>query len=166
MLQPLADLALQPLEWKCVGVFTDSSWDLWATTTRLGGLRLGAMRMSGTAEVGSAHWKLYQVGILGGQIRMRADGAKVDAAVFSKKWYRGRVKLETGRELEWGPTNFWATRWAFTSENRQVVLEFRRKGWLGRAMTVTVAPESRGAGDLGVLLVLGQFLMIRRAQAH
>lgn len=165
MLQPLAEVALQPLEWKCLGVFTDSSWALWAPGVRLGELRLGAMRMSGTAELGTNHWKLYQVGILGGQIRMRADGAKTDAAVFTRKWYRGRVKLETGRELEWGPTNFWATRWAFTSENRQPLVTFRRH-WLGRAVSATVAPEARGAGDLGVLLVLGQFLMIRRAQAH
>ena len=164
MLQPLAELAKEPLEWKCIGI-TDSSWDLRGAGGVAGTLRLGALGTSGEAEIAPTKWKIFRMGLFGG-VRVVAAGAHREAASYSQKWYRGRVKLETGRELEWGPTNFWATRWAFTADNRQPVVEFRRKGWLGRANEVVVAPEARGASDLGVLLVLGQFLMIKRARAH
>ena len=162
--QPLAELAKEPLEWKCVGI-TDASWDLYAGASLIGALRLGAMRMSGTAEIAPGRWKIFRMGLFG-SVHVSAEGARTEAAKFSKKWYRGRVKLETGQELEWGPTNFWATRWAWTGENGQPAVEFRRKGWLGRANMALVAPEARAMGELPVLLILGQFLMIRRAQAH
>ena len=164
VLQPLAELVKQPLEWKCKGL-TDAAWDLYSGSDLIGALRLGALRMSGTAEIQPTKWKIFRMGLFG-SVHVSAEGAKSEVAKFSKKWYRGRVKLDTGRELEWGPTNFWATRWAWTGEGGQPMVEFRRKGWMGRANLAHVAPEARGMHELGVLLILGQFLMIRRAQAH
>lgn len=164
MPQPLAELAKEPLEWKCVGI-TDGSWDLYGGGAPIGTLRLGALRMSGAAEIQPAKWKIFRMGLFG-SVHVAAEGAKTEAAKFSKKWYRGRVKLDTGREFEWGPTNFWATRWAWTGENGQPAIEFSRKGWMGRANLAVVSPEARAMPELGVMLVLGQFLMIRRAQAH
>ena len=164
MTGPIAELARDPLEWKAVGL-TDRAWDLYAGGQRSGEMRVGALRSSAAAEIGKAKWKVMTVGLFGKTVVL-AEGAHRETAAFTRKWYRGRVKFDTGRELEWGPTNFWTTRWAFTAENRQPLVLFRRKGFFRRTTVIELAPEARGMGELAVLLIIGQFLMIRRQGAH
>ena len=60
--------------------FTDAAWDLYSGSALIGALRLGAMRMSGTAEIQPTKWKIFRMGLFGSvQERLKVGSGRSGA---------------------------------------------------------------------------------------
>ncbi|HEY2824082.1 MAG TPA: hypothetical protein VGI83_00910 [Gemmatimonadales bacterium] len=169
LLQPLAGLVVEPLEWRRTG-WSDRSWELHAASAVVGELKLeGTFRVRAVGQTSAGRWQIERLGFFGRQIEVRTATGGV-AATVQRGWLgKGRVRLQTGRELNWLPTNFWMNRWAFVGEQGQSFVEFAPGGGVFRRnYLVRVAPEARGMHELPVMIMLGHFLDVlrRRSQRH
>jgi hypothetical protein len=167
-MQSLAELAMEPLEWRCAG-WGDRSWELHAASALLGTLRLeGVFRITARAETDTGQWHLTRTGFFGRRIEVHEAGAMREVASVNRGWLgRATVRFATGREIAWEPINFWTTQWAFLAEHRQPLVEFGRgPGFLKRIYTVKVVRDARGLKELPILVTLGLFLLVLRARSQ
>jgi hypothetical protein len=127
-----------------------------------------------TAETAYGTWTLEQIGILNQRVEVR-DGAtgSLVATYYPKLMGNGVLQFADGRELEWEPTNFWNTDWAFfaATDGQPVALEegvehARWRDMFKTQFTVTIDQwQSWSPAELALLAALGLYLIILRQQA-
>lgn len=125
---------------------------------------------TGTTKVGQ--WTFDRPRIFCQDIEIRVVGSDVTRngiprhsetpyGVFYPNWKGGgRVELANGRTLDWAPTNFWATQWAFTDQLDTTLVQFENTSRLFReSVEVTYVQPRLAEADRALLLLLGYYLI-------
>lgn len=149
----------------------DRYYELHDAATLLGtlawqGLLSGLVR----AETARHVWDMQEHGFLNRRVEVREPETEaLVATYFPKLMGDGILQLADGRELQWEPTNFWATNWSFFGPNDQPVVAFsegvlgaRWKDMFKTQFTVTVDRAVWPDDDVELLVMLGLYLIILR----
>jgi hypothetical protein len=161
------------LEWTQPRAF-DRYFELRAGDELVGTLQWEGMLSSlATARTAHGGWTLEQPGILNQRVEVRELHSDSLVATFTPKLMgNGILAFDDGHELEWEPTNFWATNWSFFdgADQPSVSLQEGVEGARWRDMfktqfTVTVDGEEWTSPHQVLLAALGLYLIILRQQA-
>ena len=126
-----------------------------------------------TAETAHGAWTLEQPGILNQRVEVReASTGRPVASFYPKLTGSGVLEFVDGPDLEWEPTNFWATNWSFYDESDSPSLAMeegvqgsRWRDMFKRQFTVTVDHAQWTPAELAMLAALGLYLIILRQEA-
>ena len=118
-----------------------------------------------TAATAAGTWTFKRVGFWHPRITVRAPGADDDRAVFDPSWTgSGSLTVAGGPTFRWKATNFWYTRWDWQTADGAVALHFANQQGLARLEgQVGVEPAGRGLPELDLLITLGWYLIVLRA---
>jgi hypothetical protein len=173
-MKPFPKTGATPLEWIQPRSF-DRYYELRAGDDLLGTLRWERM-LSDLAIAETAHgtWTIEQIGLLNQRVEVREAGTeRLVATHIPKLMGDGVLEFVDGRELEWEPTNFWATDWSFFdgSDHSPLALQegveaSRWKDFFKTQFTVTVEQQASWTpARLALLATLGLYLIVMRQQA-
>jgi len=133
--------------------------------------RLWYQRRSGAQGcAGEGRWRFSRAGFWHPRVIIEAAGSRREIARFTTRWLgTGSLEMPDGARFHWGPSNFWQSQWAWQDGAGAPLLRFGRGGghtWgPGKAAgSVTVDEASRTLPELPLLLLLGWYLELLRAQ--
>jgi len=115
-----------------------------------------------TAESADGCWTFKRIGFLQTSVTIRACGADTEIATFKPHSWTGggTLELPDGREYR-ANSNFWMTRFGFTTVEGQPLVEFQRIGGvLKLSSTVEIHPAAREAPELPWMVMLGWYLTV------
>jgi len=114
------------------------------------------------AEATSGTWTFKRSGFLRPKVTVRVPESDTEVAVFAAGWGgEGTLSLSNGRSYHWQSTNFWQSKWAFTNEAGEPIVQFKAEfAFLKLSAEVNVEPVAVALPDLSLLAVLGWYLMV------
>ena len=114
------------------------------------------------AETASGTWTFKRSGFLRPKVTVRVPGSETEVAVFTAGWGgEGTLSLPNGRSYHWQSTNFWQSKWAFTDEAGEPLVQFKAEfAFFKLSAEVNVKPGAVALPDLSLLAVLGWYLMV------
>jgi hypothetical protein len=107
-------------------------------------------------------WVFDRPRILSRDIEVREAKSNALVAVLHVRW-TGDATLEfaDGHTVDWSPTNFWQTRWAFFDENEHALISFVDTSRLLEARSaVAFHTSDLSARESALLTMFGRYLMI------
>lgn len=161
-----SSLLSRSLEWVQPRIF-HQEYELLADGQRVGKLWFeGIFRMTATAEVEGQRWTLKHKGCFRHRVIATEPGWESPVAVMERGWSSAGVLqlTATGRRFRWKKGNFWGTEWAFLSDDEQVLVRFKFKGFFKKGVIVQVDPVAGQVTELPLLLVFGWYLMVLQMQ--
>jgi hypothetical protein len=115
-----------------------------------------------TAESADGCWTFKRVGFLQTSVTIRACGADAEIAIFKNSSWTGggTLALPDGREYR-ANSNFWMTRFGFTTLDDQPLVEFQRIGGLLKlSSTVEIHAAAERIPELPWMVMLGWYLTV------
>ena len=113
-----------------------------------------------TATAAGGAWTFKRSGFFAPIVTARAVGQDANIALYRPHWSHRRGTLSLGAEqLELRPVNFWGTRFALCSGERELI-SFENTGLVHRGANVTVSEWARSRADLPLLLTLCWYLLV------
>lgn len=158
-MRSITDYADQELRWT-----QPSGWER-AYELRAGEELLATLRFLGgtlaEAETAEGRWTLEREGFLRTRVTVRAPGSDTDLAVFRPHWAGGGDLVGgLGEGLEFASASFWHSEWVWRAEDR-VLISYRGPGGLLKAnAAMELAPEAGALPNVGLLAVLGWYLLL------
>jgi hypothetical protein len=115
-----------------------------------------------TGAYGEAEWTFKRAGFLSPRVSIRESGTETDIAIFTPTWTgRGWLVFDSGRRYHLRPTNFWATEWAFeTEDGSQTVVLSGSHGLFKQGGHARVAESAASLPQTPVMLLLIWYLRI------
>jgi hypothetical protein len=114
------------------------------------------------AESPEGRWTFERPRVLSRDVEVR-DAATDDViAILHVRW-TGDATLEfaDGGTVDWSPTNFWQTQWAFFDNSEQALISFADTSRLLEARTaVTYHSSALSAEESALLTLFGRYLMM------
>ena len=107
-------------------------------------------------------WTFDRPRILSREVEVRDAVTNARVAVLHVRW-TGDATLEfaDGHTVDWSPTNFWQTRWAFFDASEQALISFDDTSRLLEARTaVTFHSQDLSNKESALLTLFGRYLMI------
>lgn len=152
----LAQTAGRELEWRQ----TESFHRAYQLT--LDGQEVAALRFEkscgslATGQSPQGRWTFKRTGFLSPKVSVREAGSDSDIAVFTPSWGGGGwVAFRSGRRYHLRHKNFWATEWAFESEDGAPVVALAGPhGLFKHGGNASVSPAAAGLAESTVLLLL------------
>lgn len=119
-----------------------------------------------TAESADGIWTFKRVGFWQTRVTIRKSGSDADIACFKNNTWRngGTLELSEGRKLR-ASTNFWATRYEFSTESGEPLIRYTKIGGLFHMSSqVTILPQAAEIPELPWMVMLGWYLTIMMYQ--
>jgi hypothetical protein len=107
-------------------------------------------------------WTFDRPRILSREVEIRDAESNALVAILYVRW-TGDATLEfaDGRTIDWSPTNFWQTRWAFFDNDERALISFVDTSRLLEARTaVTFYRSGLSEQESALLTLFGRYLMI------
>jgi len=114
------------------------------------------------AQSPEGEWVFDRPRILARDVEIRDAASNALVGVLYVRW-TGDATLEfaDGHTVDWSPTNFWQTQWAFFDDNEQALISFADTSRLLEARTeVTFYRSDLCAKESALLTLFGRYLMI------
>lgn len=113
-------------------------------------------------EFGPDRWTFKRIGFLSPKVSIRKAGSDAGIPIFTPSWTgAGWIAFDTGRRYHLRATNFWATEWAFESEDgTQVVALAGPRGVFKQGGHAWAAESAAGLPETPVLLLLIWYLRV------
>ena len=119
------------------------------------------------AQTSAGAWTFDRPRILSHDVEVREAATAAVVAVVHFKW-TGDATLEfaDGGRLDWAPTNFWQTQWAFFSpasgddKDRALIVFDDTSGFLEARSAVSYRASDLTAEESALLTTLGRYLMM------
>jgi hypothetical protein len=119
------------------------------------------------AQTSAGAWTFDRPRILSHDVEVREAATATVVAVVHFKW-TGDATLEfaDGGRLDWAPTNFWQTQWAFFSpassddKDRALIVFDDTSGFLEARSAVSYRASDLTAEESALLTTLGRYLMM------
>ncbi len=169
-MQPMASFVRTPLYWVQPKTF-DRWFELRAGDQVVATLgwetSCGSLARGSTAQ---GSWTFKRVGFLNPRVTVRQSGSEIDVAVFWPRWLGdGTLELASGAVFRWQSTNFWGTDWMFSAGDGTPLLALKEGSKEGKLSDmfktqslVEIHPEAYDVPDIGLLVLVGWYLMILR----
>jgi len=115
-----------------------------------------------TGECGPNRWTFKRTGFLSPKVSIRVAGSDNAIAMFAPSWTgSGWLAFDSGRRYHLRATNFWATEWAFESEDgTRVIALFGPHGVFKQGGHAHVAESALSLPETPVLLLLIWYLRV------
>jgi len=114
------------------------------------------------AQSTEGEWTFDRPRILSRDIEVRDARSNALVAVLYVRW-TGDATLEfaDGHTVDWSPTNFWQTQWAFFDNDEQALISFADTSGLLEARTaVSFHQPNLPVQESALLTLFGRYLMI------
>ena len=133
------------------------SGDMLAATLRVH----SAFGTLATAESGDGSWTFKRIGFWQHRATIRAKGAETDLALFRNNTWAagGELEFAGGRKYK-AATNFWMTRFEFSTEMDEPLVRFDYGGVFRRSADVQVTASARRLSELPLLVLFGWYLVV------
>ncbi len=155
----LADVTDQDLLWSQPSGW-ERAYDLHAGDELLATLRFRGGTLA-EAQTADGRWTFKREGFLHTRVTVRAPGSDADLAVFRPHWAGGGdVIAGLGAGLEFSAANFWNSEWVWKDQDRVLITYRGPRGLLKAKAAIEIAPEGRRLPNLGLLAVLGWYLIL------
>ena len=114
-----------------------------------------------TAESADGCWTFKRVGFWQTKATVRPCDAGDNIATFNNNTWSsgGTLELSDGRTFQ-AATNFWQTKFGFTNESGEVLIEFKTGGLLHLSATVAIGPSAAKMPELPWMVMLGFYLVV------
>jgi len=115
-----------------------------------------------TAESGEGCWTFKRVGFMQTSATIRACGSEAEIAAFRNHAWTGggALELPDGREYR-ANSNFWMTKFGFTTAAGEPVVEFQQIGGLLKlSATVEIHPDATAIAELPWMVMLGWYITV------
>jgi hypothetical protein len=111
-------------------------------------------------------WIFDRPGLLSKDVKVWAAEEDTPVAVLKVGWLGdGTLELADGRALRWASTDFWRTRWAFTTAAGDLLVSLAdNSGLLERRTMIERVSPGLCASDRALLLLLGRYLMVLQSE--
>ena len=111
------------------------------------------------------HWTFKRTGFFSPQITVRPHNSESNLAVFTPNWKaEGVVQYAAGQSFRWVGIGFWRSQWAFAKVSGERLMDFvPHASFLKRSADVKVTPEGFQIAELSLLVLMGWYLMLLRA---
>jgi hypothetical protein len=108
----------------------------------------------------AGQWTFRRTGFWHPRVLVSAAGSNAVVAVFSARWTgTGTLELSTGRRLHWSAAHAWQ------ADNGTPLVQITNRQRLTRLEgTVELTPAAAGVPDLGLLVLVGWYLVVMQAQ--
>lgn len=160
-MKTIHDYAGQELTWEQPKLMK-MEYELRAGTELLATLRFRSSFGSfATAECGMSCWTFKRVGFFNTRVTVRACDSESEIATFHQDTWKGGGSLDfpDGRKYL-ASTNFWQTRYEFTTEAGEVLVRFKHCAGFKDSSTVEVLPQAVFLAETPLLVCLGWYLAI------
>jgi hypothetical protein len=115
---------------------------------------------SAAAEDAHGQWTFKRAGFWHPRVTVCAAGSEGAVAVFSARWTgTGTLELPAGHRVHWSATHAWQA-----ADGTSLVQITSRQRLTRLDGTVEIAPAAAGVADLGLLVLLGWYLVVMQAQ--
>jgi len=115
-----------------------------------------------TATSAEGAWTFKRQGFFHPTVTVRPEGQESDLAIFRNRTWKagGTLEFPDGRHLL-GSTNFWQTRYEWTTENDTPVISYRRRsGILHVSATMVLHDPAKDWPELPWIASLGWYLKV------
>jgi len=115
-----------------------------------------------TATSADGSWTFKRVGFWQTRVTIRASGTETDLAVFRNNTWSGggTLELPDGRKYP-ANTNFWATRYEFTTETGEALISYRKiGGMLHMSSVAEIHPLAKDIPETPWMTLLGWYLTV------
>ena len=122
----------------------------------------GLLSTLATGKTMEGEWTFDRPKLFSHEVEVRDAVSNALVVTYHEKWRGdGTVEFSDGRTIEWAPTNFWQTRWAFFDTAERALISFVDTSRLLEARTVVTFHRSDLSDRESALLTLfGRYLMI------
>ena len=143
----------------------DRSWELRAGDDVIATLRWQRQTLA-DAECADGRWTFKREGFWHPQVTARAAGSEQNAALFRPNWRGGgTLEIPESPPVHLAAANFWQSRWEWRQGDGGVLVVFKsRQGIAKVGGDVQISPAARSSADLGLLVLLGWYLIVLFAQ--
>lgn len=105
-------------------------------------------------------WSFEPKGVFRRKIIVKSIGTDEEVAVFNYGFTNGTLNFADGRVYHWRQSNFWGTKWAWTTEDGEPIVGFEGKGLLRYRGEMSIAPAASEISHLTMLVFLGWYLVM------
>jgi hypothetical protein len=117
-------------------------------------------------ETSDRQWTFKREGFWHPRVTVRVPGSDLNTGVFHPSWMGGgTLELTDGRVLRFGTANLWRSQWEWQEAEGAALVRFKsRRGFLRSAADVEITQNGAGFPELGLLVVLGWYLLVLLAR--
>lgn len=115
-----------------------------------------------TAKTADGCWTFKRTGFISTNVTIRECNDKnADVATFRNNTWSGggTLELPDGRTYR-ANTNFWKTRYSFSTPSNETLIEFKTKGFIHDSAEVEISPQAASIKELPFMVCLGGYLAI------
>jgi hypothetical protein len=114
------------------------------------------------AESPEGRWTFDRPRVLSRDVEVRDTATGEIVAVLHVKWTGdGTLEFVDGHTVDWSPTNFWQTQWAFFDNAENALISFVDTSRLLEARSaVTFHRSNLSAEESALLTTFGRYLMV------
>lgn len=106
-------------------------------------------------------WSFERKGFWKRHIVIQSVGTGMEPARFDySNWNGGKLTFADGRVFEWRQSDFWGSKWAWMTTDRQPFLGFASGGFIRMNAALSIAPEARDMPSLALMVFLGWYLLM------
>ncbi|MBZ0281679.1 MAG: hypothetical protein K8L97_13150 [Anaerolineae bacterium] len=104
-------------------------------------------------------WGFEPKGFFRRKIIVKSLGTDEEIAVFNYGLSNGTLNFADGRVYHWRQSNFWGTKWAWTTDDGEPIVGFESKGLLRYRGEMSLSPASDEISHITLLVFLGWYLV-------
>jgi len=114
-----------------------------------------------TAESAGGCWTFKRVGFWQTRATIRPCDADTEIATFKNNTWKGGGTLEfpDGRVYR-ANTNFWLTKFEFTNESSEPLIEFKNSGLVRLSAAVDIKPRAASVPELPWMVAFGWYVVV------
>lgn len=114
-----------------------------------------------SAECAEGRWEFRRAGLFSRRVVIQREGSDVEAGVFTRGFFGGKLELAGGHEYRVRLLRFWPRRWAVVdgSDRQLIRVEVAFRLFKDRAR-ITVAPEAAQNPDIPLLVLFSWFHIV------
>jgi hypothetical protein len=127
-------------------------------------------RAGAEAVAADGHWSFTRAGFWHPRVIVRVAGSGAEIARFTARWTgTGTLESPAGSPFHWGASNIWQSQWAWQGGDGMPLVRIACGGRCvpgpGKiAGRVTIEPDAFSLPELSLLVLLGWYLDLLRAQ--
>jgi hypothetical protein len=109
-------------------------------------------------------WEFERFGLFRPYLAIRAAMTGQEIARFSLT--HKTLTFNDGRRFVWRNTNFWGTKWVWTTDDGSPVVGFQRTGAFKLGSDIHIEDGADDKGGVSLLVFLGWYLVVLNYQQH
>lgn len=145
-----------------------AEYELRSRTALLATLRMKSMFGTlATAESADGCWTFKRIGFWQNKANIRACGSDTDLALFTNNTWDGggTLAFPQGRTFK-ASTNFWMTKFAFTTDAGEPLIAFDFGGVFRRSADVHLSELASQIPETPLLVLFGWYLILMLSEDH